>query len=42
LGNISNNELILLFEKYLPFILPLSDKKAFYIEISTEQIVVID
>jgi len=33
LGNISNNELILTFEKALPYILPLSDRMSFYIEI---------
>jgi predicted nuclease of predicted toxin-antitoxin system len=42
LGNISNNDLILLFTKYLPFILPLADKKSFYVEISMDQIIVID
>ncbi len=42
LGNISNAELILLFEKYLPFINPLSNNKNLYIEISNEQIIVID
>lgn len=42
LGNISNTDLIQLFSKYLPFILPLSIKEEFYIEISSEQIIVID
>jgi predicted nuclease of predicted toxin-antitoxin system len=42
LGNISNAELILLFTKYLPFILPLSAKTNFYVEIDKEQIIIID
>jgi len=42
LGNISNSDLINLFDKYLPFILPLSDKPEMYIEISKEQIIIID
>jgi predicted nuclease of predicted toxin-antitoxin system len=40
LGNISNNDLLKVFEKYLSFILPL--KESFYIEISEEQIIIID
>jgi predicted nuclease of predicted toxin-antitoxin system len=42
LGNISNNDLIDLFDKYLPFILPLSQQAEMYIEISKEQIIIID
>lgn len=42
LGNISNNDLILLFGKYLPFILPLAIKAEMYIEISNEQLIIID
>ncbi len=42
LGNISNTELIILFAKYLPFILPLSKQSELYIEISNEQIIMID
>ncbi|HTD39275.1 MAG TPA: DUF5615 family PIN-like protein [Mucilaginibacter sp.] len=42
LGNISNIELIELFDKYLPFILPLSSKDKFYVEVSKEQITIID
>ena len=42
LGNISNTDLILLFTKYLTFILPLSAKADLYIEIDKEQIVIID
>src|SRR5579875_3604279 len=38
LGNISTIELINLFKQYLPIIINLSDKAAFYIEISKEQI----
>ena len=41
LGNISNNELIGLFKKYLQFILPLTND-SFYIELSREQITIID
>jgi len=40
LGNLSNKELIALFEKYLPFILQLVSKKSFYVEISVEQILI--
>jgi predicted nuclease of predicted toxin-antitoxin system len=40
LGNISNNELIALFKKYLQFILPLTND-SFYIELSKDQITVI-
>jgi predicted nuclease of predicted toxin-antitoxin system len=42
LGNIANNELIQLFDKYLPFILPQSEKAEIYIEISNEQLIFID
>jgi predicted nuclease of predicted toxin-antitoxin system len=42
LGNITNGELLLLFNKYIPFILPLSAKANFYIEIGREQITIID
>lgn len=42
LGNIGNDELLLLMNKYLPFILSLSGKESFYIEISREQITIID
>ena len=42
LGNTSNNELIDLFEKYLSFILPLTSKELFYIEISKDQLDIID
>jgi len=42
LGNISNAELILLFEKYLQFILKLEDNEGFYIEIGHDQITIID
>lgn len=38
LGNISNNELIVLFSQYLPLILQLSIKEAFYIELSADRI----
>jgi len=41
LGNISNNDLIILFTKYLASILPLSSA-TFYVEISKDQILVID
>jgi len=42
LGNISNADLILLFTKYMPFIVPLNTKSDFYIELSNEQIIIID
>jgi predicted nuclease of predicted toxin-antitoxin system len=42
LGNVSNADLILLFTKYLPFILPLSVKTNFYIEVDKEQVIIID
>ncbi len=42
LGNITNKEAIAFFDKYLPFILPLSAKTDFYIEIDKEQIIIID
>ncbi len=42
LGNISNSDLIVLFDKYLPFILPLTLKPKMYIELSNEQLIIID
>jgi predicted nuclease of predicted toxin-antitoxin system len=39
LGNISNNNLILLFEKYIPRILTLSLNETFYLEVSDERII---
>jgi len=42
LGNISNNDLKDIIIKYLPFILPLSAKDNFYIEISRDQITIIE
>jgi len=42
LGNTSSADILLLFAKYLPFILPLSIKTFFYIEIDVEQIIIID
>ncbi|WCT12805.1 DUF5615 family PIN-like protein [Mucilaginibacter jinjuensis] len=42
LGNISNNELLNIFEKYLSFILSLTLKDIFYIEIGKDQITMID
>ena len=42
LGNISNNELMSLIAKYLPFITPLVTKDIFYVEISRDQINIID
>jgi predicted nuclease of predicted toxin-antitoxin system len=42
LGNIPNDELIILIAKYLPFILSVKDKNRFYIELSREQITIID
>lgn len=42
LGNISNQELVILFEKYLPFILPLSGKDNLYVEVDREQLVIVD
>jgi predicted nuclease of predicted toxin-antitoxin system len=42
LGNISNNELIMLFSKYLLSILHLSDIDTFYAEMSQDQLIVID
>lgn len=42
LGNISNDELITLVTKYLPFILSVEAKSSFYIELSREQITIID
>jgi len=42
LGNISNQELLALFSKYLPFILPLSAKANLYVELDREQILIIE
>jgi len=42
LGNISNADLILIFDKYLSFILPISQKERLYVEFDREQIVIID
>jgi predicted nuclease of predicted toxin-antitoxin system len=42
LGNISNAELILIFNKYLPFILPISQQNSLYVEVDKEQLIVID
>lgn len=42
LGNVSNTDLIGLFDKYLPFILTLSSVKTFYVEVSKEQLTIID
>ena len=42
LGNISNNELVTLFERYFLSIASLSDKNEFYVELSKEQVTVID
>jgi predicted nuclease of predicted toxin-antitoxin system len=42
LGNISNNDLMILIAKYLPFITPLVLKDIFYVEISRDQITIID
>ena len=41
LGNISNDDLIFLIDKYLPFIFSVADKQSFYIELSREQITII-
>jgi len=38
LGNISNSELLIIFEKYLPFILDQKSKAEFYIEVSKESL----
>lgn len=40
LGNVSNKEIISLFEKHLPLILKLSNEAFFYAEISKEQLLV--
>jgi len=42
LGNTSNEELILLFAKYISLLLKLSESDSFYVEISNEQIIIID
>jgi len=42
LGNIGNDELLLLMNKYLPFILSVSEMERFYIELNREQITIID
>jgi predicted nuclease of predicted toxin-antitoxin system len=41
LGNISNNDLIVLFTKYFPALLSLANKSAFYAEIDKDQISII-
>lgn len=42
LGNTSNGDLIKLFDKYLPFILPLTLKDRMYVEVSSDQLIIID
>jgi predicted nuclease of predicted toxin-antitoxin system len=42
LGNISNDELINLVDKYLPLIFPVFDKESFYIELYKDQITIIE
>jgi len=42
LGNVSNKDLIALFDKYLQFIVPLASNEHFYVELSADQIIVID
>jgi predicted nuclease of predicted toxin-antitoxin system len=42
LGNTTNSDLIILFDRYLYFILPLNNKGKFYIEVSKEQLTIID
>ena len=42
LGNISNNDLMALIIKYLPFITPLVAKDIFFVEINRDQITIID
>lgn len=42
LGNISNDDLIALVDKYLPFILTVVHQDVFYIELSRDQITIID
>jgi predicted nuclease of predicted toxin-antitoxin system len=42
LGNISNTDLMALVNRYLPFILPLANRDSFYIELSRDQITIID
>jgi predicted nuclease of predicted toxin-antitoxin system len=42
LGNVSNTEIITLFEKYLPFIAQCSAKKHFYIELGPDELIIID
>ena len=42
LGNISNVDLIILFSKYLPHILQLPKTSEFYIEVGSEQIIIIN
>jgi|SRR6185503_19202002 len=42
LGNTSNADLILFFERYLRLILTLSVKSTFYVEINKERITIID
>jgi len=42
LGNISNKYLLQLFDRYLPFILPLNDRPSIYIEIYEGQVTIIE
>ena len=42
LGNTSNADLLKLFEKYIEFLLPLHQKRKFYIEISATQLNIIE
>jgi len=42
LGNIGNSELILVFDKYLPFILSAVQKNSFYIEVNRDQLLIIE
>jgi predicted nuclease of predicted toxin-antitoxin system len=42
LGNITNPEVLDLFTRYLPFIIPIAEKQRFYIELGKEQITIID
>jgi len=42
LGNVSNNDLLKLFKKYLHFILQLSEKEKMFVEMSSEQLTIIE
>ena len=42
LGNVTNERILLMFIKYMPFVLPLAIKSKFYVEISNEQIIIIE